>query len=99
MKGDSNELDDNLLNKIDDRGDEETHQDSVYTVFPIPSRYITVTVVVRHSGEKGGEDGEPPEAERGGYFQHAGHAFPFFTGYDGHDVGDTFGDNLEVELD
>lgn len=105
MKRDGNELDDDLLNKIEDCGDEETYQDDICMVFPIPCGFIATPVVVCRDGEKGDEDGEPPKKECGRDFQHASHAFPLLTtisesaSNNCHDVRNAFGDDLEIVLE
>lgn len=105
MKGNSNELNDDLLNKIEDRSNEEAYQDDICMAFPAPYRFIAVVVVVCHRGEKGDEDGEKPKTECGGDFQHTSHAFPFFTAIcesacdNCHDIWNAFSDDLEIVLE
>jgi hypothetical protein len=102
MKRDCNELDNNLLDKVQDHSDEQRQKDDAGTAFPIPGALVTVGMMVPHCGKKRHIYGEPPEEERGRDLEHSSHIFPFLAaiGEDAsngtNNVRQAFCNNLEI---
>jgi hypothetical protein len=101
MKTDGDELNDNLLEKVQTCSDKNRDDDLVHCDFPTPSCLVAIQMVVFHCREEGDFDREPPKEQCSWYFESLAEISPFLavigkkTGYQTHGPGYGFCKKLE----
>ena len=100
VEANGDQLNDELLNEIQDRPDEEGNDELVEGVLPGACAMILVDMVIFHGGQERDFHTQPPEEDGGVEFELLCHIAPFLcivgedTGQDAHGDGDCFGHDL-----
>lgn len=101
MEADGDELNDDLLDEIQDRANEDGDNDLVQGRFPVLGRFVPVDVMVLHGGEERYLDRKPPEEQRRRNFELFPQIPPLLAvvgehaRYHPHGPGDGFGAHLD----
>lgn len=77
MKTDSDKLNDDLLDEVQNSPNEDGNDDLVNNTFPFPGRLITVKVVAFHGRQERNFDCKPPEEKGSGNFELLSKVPPF----------------------